>query len=791
MRSCPSVVVGIAIGSVVISNGWAAPRYWDVNGSSPGAGSNGIFSGTWDTTGGKNNWNDTADGTGAQVAWVDGSDAVFAAGTDATVNYSVTILGNPTLPSLTVEEGSVSITGALNFGATPGAPIDVASGASYTQGSSGSVIAGTGGITKTGAGTLVLRGTNTFTKSGTGSQPFLTIAGGVVDITADSNLGAVPSANDNTAALTIDGGTLRYGGSTSLTLAARRGVTIGTSGGTVEVTTASTLALPTLAPPTAAFAGTGTLTKTGGGRFQLNTSQTTFTGKYVVNAGSLSFPFDGVFGAVPAAAQADYFTLNGGALRVSVVTHATINSNRGITLGASGGTLVGPIEGMSFAGVIAGTQGGKLTIALKDSVTDTSTFGGINLNGANTYDGPTQIETGMTLRTSLITHGGVASGIGSSSSAAANLILNGGKLSYSASAAASTDRNFTITQAGGTIENIASQPLTFTSTDAIVMSGTGVRTFTLGGSGNVNNIMSPAIPDAGTAATSLTKTGAGIWVISNPNNSYTGNTTISGGRLRLGAAEVVPDASLVSTGTSSTVFDLNGFNETVRSISGTAGTIALGANTLSLASPSGETFSGVITGAGGSVVKSGSGMLTLGGANTYSGNTVIQGGTLRINNPYLANAADVLLTTGAILQLNFTATDVVDSLIVDGLPQAIGTWGAVGSGAAHESTLFTGSGLLQVTSSIPGDFNGDGQVDQGDYITWRKNDGTNNALPNDNGLGTPVSAAHFDLWRSHLGATTASGAGTFATVVPEASAFALLVVGVLLLASNRGRKVRN
>jgi autotransporter-associated beta strand protein len=299
--------------------------------------------------------------------------------------------------------------------------------------------------------------------------------------------------------------------------------------------------------------------------------------------------------------------------------------------------------------------------------------------------------------------------------------------------------------------------------------------------------MSPAIPDAGTAATSLTKAGAGIWVISNPNNSYTGNTTISGGRLRLGAAEVVPDASLVSTGTSSTVFDLNGFNETVRSISGTAGTIALGANTLSLASPSGETFSGVITGAGGSVVKSGSGMLTLGGANTYSGNTVIQGGTLRINNPYLANAADVLFTTGATLQLNFTATDVVDSLIVDGLPQAIGTWGAVGSGAAHESALITGSGLLQVTSSIPGDFNGDGQVDQGDYITWRKNDGTSNAMPNDNGLGTPVSAAHYNLWRSKFGATTAAGAGTIAAAVPETSAFALLVVGVLLLALNRGR----
>jgi len=55
------------------------------------------------------------------------------------------------------------------------------------------------------------------------------------------------------------------------------------------------------------------------------------------------------------------------------------------------------------------------------------------------------------------------------------------------------------------------------------------------------------------------------------------------------------------------------------------------------------------------------------------------------------------LTTGAVLDLNFAGTDTISALLIDGLPQATGTWGAVGSGAANENPLLTGTGLLQVT----------------------------------------------------------------------------------------------
>jgi len=39
----------------------------------------------------------------------------------------------------------------------------------------------------------------------------------------------------------------------------------------------------------------------------------------------------------------------------------------------------------------------------------------------------------------------------------------------------------------------------------------------------------------------------------------------------------------------------------------------------------------------------------------------------------------------------------------------------------------------------------------GDYVTWRKNNGTNKALANDNGLGTPIGQSHYDLWRANFG----------------------------------------
>jgi autotransporter-associated beta strand protein len=119
-----------------------------------------------------------------------------------------------------------------------------------------------------------------------------------------------------------------------------------------------------------------------------------------------------------------------------------------------------------------------------------------------------------------------------------------------------------------------------------------------------------------------------------------------------------------------------------------------------------QTFSGVISG-GGSVRRVNAGGTTiLSGANTYTGTTSVDAGTLSITNPYLADASDVRLTTGGIFDLNFAGMDTISRLFFDGASQPIGTYGATGSGATFiNDTFFTGSGVLNVTA-FPGSGSG-------------------------------------------------------------------------------------
>ena len=110
-------------------------------------------------------------------------------------------------------------------------------------------------------------------------------------------------------------------------------------------------------------------------------------------------------------------------------------------------------------------------------------------------------------------------------------------------------------------------------------------------------------------------------------------------------------------------------------------------------------ISAVISGTGG-LIQGGSGTTGLTGANTYTGDTTISGGILSISSAYLADSGAVHLTSGAVLNLTHTAVDVIDSLTIDGVLQSAGIWGAIGSGAAHQTSLITGTGFLQATNGV-------------------------------------------------------------------------------------------
>ena len=97
----------------------------------------------------------------------------------------------------------------------------------------------------------------------------------------------------------------------------------------------------------------------------------------------------------------------------------------------------------------------------------------------------------------------------------------------------------------------------------------------------------------------------------------------------------------------------------------------------------------------------------------------------------------------------------------------------------------------QAAPGLNGDFNSDGKVDAADYVTWRENDGTTNALPNDNGLGTPISSSHYDLWRANFGNAPGSGSSLGVVSVPEPATFAtLMLAGTIIAARHRQRARR-
>jgi autotransporter-associated beta strand protein len=192
-----------------------------------------------------------------------------------------------------------------------------------------------------------------------------------------------------------------------------------------------------------------------------------------------------------------------------------------------------------------------------------------------------------------------------------------------------------------------------------------------------------------------------------------------------------------------------------------------------------STFGGVISGTG-SLRKVGTGTFTMSGLNTYAGDTRVEGGTLSTSTLSLADAADVYLNTGSFLNLNFAGTDTIDSLFIDGAAKAVGTWGGVGSGAANISSLITGTGLLQVSTAAvvnDADFDGDGDVDGGDFLTWQRGNGQPGDLADGDANGDDVvNAADLAIFQTQFG--TAGGAAPAIAGVPEPTAIALAAMAM-------------
>ena len=281
--------------------------------------------------------------------------------------------------------------------------------------------------------------------------------------------------------------------------------------------------------------GTGvvSLTKVGAGTLTLN-GNNSFTGDVIVNGG--------VFNPFGTNTFVNITVNNGGTLTsggTSVVR----------TLGAAGGTITfngtttfNPQRSNTGAYDKNVVVNGTTTFSMSSQYYD-ETFTGVlsgsgTLINTNTNGDLTFSNTGNTFTGAIrLDANGNSNGltVHSLADSANPITFNGASatLTFGGAAATSTSLLFDSRQmvlaTSGRISNFNSDPnKTITINTDLGFSGTGTRTLTLDGSNTGANAFNGDITDNGASAVSLTKNGAGTWILSG-TNTYSGKTTVGAG----------------------------------------------------------------------------------------------------------------------------------------------------------------------------------------------------------------------------------------------------------------------
>ncbi len=344
-----------------------------------------------------------------------------------------------------------------------------------------------------------------------------------------------------------------------------------------------------------AISGSGGLTKNGTNQLTLSGTNT-YAGATTVNGGTL--------------------TLSGGNA-ISNTGAIIIASGAGVNFTAS--EVIGSIAG---AGNVTLASGSTLTLGFDNTNTTLSGVisgvgsltkngtGTLTLSNSNSYTGQTSLENGTIVITS---SGGLGTnqiniirGVATLELGADGLSLSN-KISYG---------NFGV--GFKTVQLDLDGTNTGTISGELDMrlgaAGAGDIRFNVGADDTLT--LSGNLVVGGGGGSGLAKLGSGTLVLSGSQNNYLGTTVINAGTLQIGAG--------------GTTGKLNG------SIYGVTNNGALVFNRSDAL-----TVENVISGTG-SVTQNGTGTLTLNAANTFTGNTVVNSGTLQ------ANASGALASTGAI-----------------------------------------------------------------------------------------------------------------------------------------------
>ena len=323
-------------------------------------------------------------------------------------------------------------------------------------------------------------------------------------------------------------------------------------------------------------AGAVALVKAGSGT-ELLSAHNTYTGGTQINAGTIQLGNNSGLGGNtgPLTVAAGVLDLNGfnptvGALNGGgTVDNVIAGGAPWLTVGNGG-------AGGTFSGTIQNTSG---TLGLVKTGAGTQV-----LSGTNTYSGGTQI--------------------------------NAGTLNFTAGAVPLSNISF----GGGTLQWATGNSQDVSAGIAPIASG---QNATLDTNGN-----SVAFASGLSGSGGLVKAGAGTLAL-NAANSFSGQTSITGGTLNVGHAAALQNSTVAVSTANSLSFSVSA--ATLGGLSG-AGNVNLGATALTVgANNSSSVYAGALSGAGG-LTKTGSGVLALNTASNYSGATNISGGILRLGS---------------------------------------------------------------------------------------------------------------------------------------------------------------
>ncbi len=374
---------------------------------------------------------------------------------------------------------------------------------------------------------------------------------------------------------------------------------------------------------------------------------------------------------------------SGGIVSNDDSTQTFNQANLGIALGANAAFTSNSTGALSFGSTLASFALSTFTLTLNGSSTNASNAiaepisgtGGITkdgtgtwtLTGTNTYSGAVNLNGGT-----LVIAGDRGLGAVPGAATANKVVFNGGTLNTTATFTLNANRGITVNAGTGT----------FSTNSATTLTYNGI----LAGAGTLNK--------SGTGTLSLG--GA-------TTNTHTGDINVNAGTLQIAktvANTAIGDSANVTVASGANLTFTGGVSETIGSLAGggTVNNTNAAAITLTTGgSNASTTFSGIIQNTGGnlSLTKTGSGIFTLSGANTYTGATTVSAGTLQLGaSNVLSDSTAVTVAGGATFDVN-SQTESIASLAGAGAV-SLGTGALTTAGNAN--TTF--SGTLSGTGSL-------------------------------------------------------------------------------------------